>query len=152
MIRVWPIQHISRTKDVHLFVEWSLAAPVRRLIAQTKRKASLMSPSVARNCELELNARPRTPNECSVRTVSGTSRGASFAVEKIRTRGLYPVCGQVSLEHFRVYINHFQILTSPTARNLPLGLIATLVTALILSLDVHVLEPVESAQSEGEPP
>jgi hypothetical protein len=38
-------------------------------------------------------------------------------------------------------------LTSPTARNLPLGLIATLVTALIRSRDVHVRAPLESAQS-----
>lgn len=44
-------------------------------------------------------------------------------------------------------------LTSPTAKNLPLGLIATLVTAFIRSRDVHVREPLESTQSPaGEAP
>ena len=82
---------MSRTNDVHLLVECNFAAPVRRLMDHTKRKPSLISPNVARYCELALNARLRTPIECSVMIVSGTSREASLAVEKIRTRGLYPV-------------------------------------------------------------
>lgn len=88
MISVCPIQHMSRMKDVHLFVECNFAAPVRRLIAQTKRNPSFTSPKVARYCELELKARLRTPNECSVKAVRGISRGASGAVEKSSTRGL----------------------------------------------------------------
>lgn len=79
---------MSRIKDVHLFVECSLAAPVRKLICQTKRNPSFISPRVAKYCELELNARLRTPKECSVKAVRGISRGASGAVEKIKTRGL----------------------------------------------------------------
>jgi hypothetical protein len=57
-------------------------------MAQTKRKPSFMSPNVARYWELELNARLRTPNECSVRIVKGTSSDECFAVEKISTLGL----------------------------------------------------------------
>jgi hypothetical protein len=33
---------------------------------------------------------------CSVRIDRGTSGDASFAVEKIKTRGLYPVCSQIN--------------------------------------------------------
>lgn len=100
VISVCPIQHMSRTKAVHLFVECSLAAAVFRLTDQTKRNPSFMSPKVARYCEFELKARARTPKECSVMTVNGTSGGESFAVEKMRTLGLYPVC-KVSLRFRR---------------------------------------------------
>jgi hypothetical protein len=55
---------------------------------QTKRNPSFMSPREARYWEFGLNARPRTPKEWSVMIERGYSGGASFAVEKISTRGL----------------------------------------------------------------
>lgn len=113
--RLCPAQPMWRTMLMHLFVECSLADPVFRLTAHTKRKPSFTSPRVARYWELGLKETLRTPTVCSVRIDRGISGDASFAVEKIKTRGLYPV--------------------SPTARNLPFGLIDTLVTAFILSLD-----------------
>lgn len=88
MTRAVFIQHISLTKDVHLFVEWSFAAPVRKFIVHTKRKPSFTSPSDAKNWELGLNASPRTPDVCSDNIDSGELGGASLAVEKIKTRGL----------------------------------------------------------------
>lgn len=75
------MKHMSRIEDVHLLVKWSFAAPLFRLTDQTNRKPSLVSPSVARYCESLLKASPRTPKVCSVRIDSGTSEGASFAVE-----------------------------------------------------------------------
>ena len=91
VIKFKPIQHISRTNEVHLFVECSFAEPVFRFTAHINRKPSLTSPSVARYCEFGLNARLRTPNVCSDNIDKGTSSGESLAVEKIKTRGLYPV-------------------------------------------------------------
>lgn len=88
MIKVWPIQHMSRTKDVHLLVEWSFADPFLRLIVHTKRKPSFTFPSVARHWELALKARLRTPTVCSFKIERGTSEGESLAVEKIKTLGL----------------------------------------------------------------
>ena len=82
---------MSRTKDVHLFVEWSFVEPERRLTAETKRNPSWISPRDARNCEFGLNASPRTPEVCSVMIERGESGGESFAVEYINTLGLYPV-------------------------------------------------------------
>lgn len=84
----WPIQHMSRTNDVHLFAECNLADPFLRLTAQIKRNPSFMVPSVARYWESGLKAMLRTPNVCSERIESGTSGKASLAVEKIKTRGL----------------------------------------------------------------
>lgn len=84
-----------------------------------KRKPSVDSPSVARKRESVLKATLFTPHVCSDTIESGTSVLASCVVKNSRTRGLYPV--------------------SPTARNLPLVLRATLVTVFILSLAVHVL-------------
>ena len=81
VIKVWPIQHISRTKEVHRLVEWSFADPFLRLMPHTKRNPSFMSPSVARHCELALKAMHRTPTVCSLRIERGTSDGESFAVE-----------------------------------------------------------------------
>lgn len=74
--------------DVHLFAECNLAAPVFKLMAQIKRNPSFVSPKVAKYCELGLNERLLTPKLCSTRMDKGISDGASFAVEKIRTRGL----------------------------------------------------------------
>lgn len=88
---LFPIHAISLTNAVHLFVDTSRADPVRGLIDHMKRKPSLASPSVARYCEFGLNATARIPKECSVNIEIGASVGASFAVEKIMTRGLYPV-------------------------------------------------------------
>ena len=103
-----------------------------RLIDQIKRNPSLGLPSVAKYSESGLKAKLHTPKVCSLRIDKGTSGKASRAVENIRTRGLYPV--------------------SPTARNRPLGLIETLVTALILSLDDHARGlPLSAASFDGEP-
>lgn len=84
----WPTQHISRTKDVHLFTECSLAEPFLKLIDQMNRKPSFTFPSVARYCESGLNARLCMPKVWSERMDRGTSGRASRAVEKIKTRGL----------------------------------------------------------------
>lgn len=81
MIKHCPIQHISRTNEVHLFVEWSLADPFFRLTVQTKRNPSFTSPSDAKYCEFELNAKLRTPNVCSLRMDSGWSDDESLLVE-----------------------------------------------------------------------
>jgi hypothetical protein len=117
---------------VHLLVEWSLADPFFRLIDQMKRNPSFGLPRVAKYCESGLNARLQTPNVCSLRMERGTSGKASRAVENIRTRGLYPV--------------------SPTARKRPLGLMETLVTALILSLDDQARGlPLSAASLDGDP-
>lgn len=94
--RLCPVQPMWRTMLMHLFVECSLADPVFRLTAHTKRKPSFTSPRVARYWELGLKETLRTPTVCSVRIDRGISGDASFAVEKIKTRGLYPVYAQIS--------------------------------------------------------
>jgi hypothetical protein len=49
-------------------------------------------------------------------------------------------------------VGHWRLLTSPTARNLPLGLIETLVTAFTLSLDDQARGlPQSPASLDGEP-
>lgn len=79
---------MSLMYEVHLFAECNLADPFLRLIAQMKRNPSFGLPRVAKYWESGLNARLHTPNVCSFKIDSGTSGKASFAVEKIRTRGL----------------------------------------------------------------
>jgi hypothetical protein len=79
---------MSRTNEVHLLAEWSLADPFFRLIVQINKNPSFGFPSVAKYCESGLNARLRTPNVCSIKIDRGTSGRASLAVEKSRTRGL----------------------------------------------------------------
>lgn len=76
---------------VHLLLACSVAAPVRELTLQMYRKPSLGEPKLAKYCESGEKARHLTPKECSDRAVSGVSEGASGAVEKINTRGLWPV-------------------------------------------------------------
>jgi hypothetical protein len=73
---------------------------------------------LARYFESGLKATSRTPKVCSDMAATGTSLGTSFDMEKINTRGLYPV--------------------SPTANHFPSGLNDRHVAALILSLAVHV--------------
>lgn len=87
----WPTQLMSRTKDVHLLAEWSLADPFLMLTAQINKNPSFTFPKVARYCESGLKARLRTPKVWSFKIDRGISDRASLAVEKIKTRGLYPV-------------------------------------------------------------
>lgn len=91
MMRLVPIQAILFMLLVHLLLACRFAAPVRGLMLQTYRKPSLGEPRLARYCESGDQARHLTPKVCSERAVRGVSEGASGAVEKIRTRGRYPV-------------------------------------------------------------
>lgn len=91
MIRLAPIHAILFILLVHLLLACKLAAPVRVFTFQTYRKPSLGEPRLARYCESGDQARHLTPKVCSERAVRGVSDGASYAVEKISTRGLYPV-------------------------------------------------------------
>jgi hypothetical protein len=50
-----------------------------------------MLPKLARYRESGLKATHLMPKVCSVRTERGISEEASFAIEKIKTLGLYPV-------------------------------------------------------------
>jgi hypothetical protein len=53
-----------------------------------------MHPKLARYRESGLKATHLIPKVCSVRIASGMSEEASFAIEKIKTLGLYPVCAK----------------------------------------------------------
>lgn len=136
---------------VHLLLECSVAAPVRELMLQMYRNPSFAEPRLARYCESGEKATHRTPNVCSDSDVRGISEGASEAVEKTSTRGLYPVCiGQLVFAR-RQGVDY----TSPIARNLPSGLKLTHVAALILSLELQVLFPgasVQSGDANGDAP
>lgn len=91
VMRLVPIQAMRLMLLVHLLLECRVAAPVRELILQMYRNPSLEEPRLARNCESGEKATHLTPKVWSVRAVRGVSEGASGAVEKISTRGLYPV-------------------------------------------------------------
>jgi len=73
---------------------------------------------LAKYLESGLKATSLTPKVCSDIAATGTSLWTSFDMEKINTRGLYPV--------------------SPTANHFPSGLNDRQVAAFILSLAVHV--------------
>ena len=91
VIRLVPIHAILFILLVHLLLACKLAAPVRELTFQTYRNPSFGEPRLAKYCESGDQARHLTPKVCSASAVRGVSEGASYAVEKISTRGLYPV-------------------------------------------------------------
>ena len=86
-----PIHVMRLMLLTHLLLAYREAAPVRGLTDHMCKKPSLADPRLARKRESGLKATQLTPKVWSDKDVSGVSEDASSAVEKISTRGLYPV-------------------------------------------------------------
>ncbi len=85
------------------------------LTVYRRRNPSNEFPREQSHLESAENAIDCTPKVWSARTDKGTSVGESGTVEKIRTRGLYPVC----IHQRREFILWPMLFTSPTARSFP---------------------------------